>query len=51
MAKLKVMIEHYKTDCFHLQRLYKRREFKDGKTKSTAGLIMTTPNYGYKIRS
>lgn len=54
MAKIKVMMEAYKQDCFHLQRLYKRRKFitnSDGtrSVQSTAGLIMTTPSYGYKI--
>lgn len=49
MAKLKVMIDAYKQDCFHLQRLYKRRKVVDGTVKSTAGIIMTTPTYGYKI--
>ena len=49
MAKLKVMIDSYKQECFHLQRLYKRRVFVDGEVRSTAGLIMTTPSYGYKI--
>ena len=49
MAKLKVMIDSYKQDCFHLQRLYKRREVVDGEVRSTAGLIMTPPSYGYKI--
>jgi hypothetical protein len=50
MAKLKVLIDTYKTDCFHLQRLYKRREItSDGKVRSTARLIMTTPEYGLNI--
>ena len=52
MAKLKVMIDSYKQDCFHLQRLYKRRGFtKKGEVRSTAGMIMTTPTYGYGIKS
>ena len=51
MSKLKVLIDAYKQDCFHLQRLYKRRKFEDGKAKSTAGLIMTTPSFGYKIKN
>lgn len=49
MAKLKVMVDSYRQECFHLQRLYKRRKFVDGEVKSTAGLLMTTPSYGYKI--
>ena len=49
MAKLKVMIDAYKTDSFHLQRLYKRRKNVNGEIRSTAGIIMTTPHYGYKI--
>lgn len=49
MAKLKVLIEQYNKDCFHLQRLYKRRVFKDGQALSTMGQVMTTPTYGYMI--
>lgn len=49
MAKLKVMIDSYRQECFHLQRLYKRRKFVNGEVKSTAGLIITTPSYGYNI--
>lgn len=49
MAKLKVLIDAYNKDCFHLQRLYKRRVFKDGQVLSTMGQVMTTPGYGYKI--
>ena len=49
MAKLKVLIDNFKTDCFHLQRLYKRRKIVDGEVRSTAGIIMTTPTYGYNI--
>lgn len=49
MAKLKVMIDTYKQDSFHLQRLYKRRKIDKDGTKSTAGLIITTPSYGYNI--
>lgn len=49
LAKLKNMMEAYKTECFHLQRLYKRRKMVGGEMRSTAGLIMTTPNYGYNI--
>lgn len=51
MAKLKVMIDAYKQDCLHLQRIYKRRKIKDGKVHSTLGMIMTTPSYGNKIRN
>ena len=49
MAKLKVMIDAYKTDCFKLQRLYKRRKVVDGKVQSTMSQIVEVPNYGYKI--
>ena len=49
MAKLKVMIDSAKTDCIHLQRIYKRREFVDGMARSTAGIIVTTPSFGYNI--
>ena len=51
MAKIKVMMDAYRQECFHLQRLYKRRKrTADGEMRSTAGLIMTTPDYGYPIR-
>ena len=51
MAKIKVMMDAYRQECFHLQRLYKRRKrTADGEMRSTAGLIMTTPDYGYRIR-
>ena len=50
MAKLKVLIDARKTDCFHLQRLYKRRiRTTGGEIQSTMGSIMSTPHYGYKI--
>ncbi|MBR2248653.1 MAG: hypothetical protein IJ880_16855 [Bacilli bacterium] len=49
MAKLKVLIDAHKTDCFHLQRLYKRRKVVDGEVQSTAGIIVTTPKYGFNI--
>ena len=50
MAKLKVLIDAQKADCFHLQRLYKRRiRTTDGEIQSTMGSIMSTPRYGYKI--
>lgn len=51
MAKLKVMIDAAKQDCFHLQRLYKRRIVVNGEVRSTAGQIMTLPAYGYKLKS
>lgn len=51
MAKLKVMIDAAKQDCFHLQRLYKRRIIVDGEVRSTAGQIMTTPAFGYNLKS
>ena len=51
MAKIKVMMDAYRQECFHLQRLYKRRKrTADGEMRSTAGFIMTTPDYGYRIR-
>lgn len=51
MAKIKVMMDAYRQECFRLQRLYKRRKrTADGEIRSTAGLIMTTPDYGYRIR-
>ena len=49
MAKLKTMIDAYKTDCFKLQRLYKRRKVVDGKLQSTMSQIMEVPGYGYKV--
>lgn len=49
MAKLKNLIEHFSKDCLHLQRLYKRRVFKDGQVLSTMGQVMTTPSYGFMI--
>ena len=50
MAKLKVMIEEYSKQCFHLQRVYKRRiRTADGEIRSTMGLVMTTPKYGINI--
>lgn len=50
MAKLKVMIEEYTRQCFHLQRLYKRRtRTENGEVHSTMGMIMTTPKYGLNL--
>ena len=49
MAKIKVMMDSYRQECFHLQRLYKRRKIVNGEVRSTAGVIMTTPSHGYKI--
>lgn len=49
MAKIKVMMDSYRQECFHLQRLYKRRKIVNGEICSTAGVIMTTPSHGYKI--
>ena len=51
MSKLKVMIDAFKQDCFHLQRLYKRRLVVNGEVRSTAGVIMTNPAFGYKLKS
>ena len=49
MAKIKLILESHKTDSLHLQRLYKRRKRTNGQFQSTMGIIMTEPNYGYKI--
>lgn len=50
MAKLKVLIDAHKTDCLHLQRIYKRRiRTADGQIQSTMGKIVSRPNYGFKI--
>ena len=49
MAKIKVIMDSYRQECFHLQRLYKRRKIVNGEVRSTAGVIMTTPSHGYKI--
>lgn len=49
MAKLKVMINQYHQDCFHLQRLYKRRKNVGGQMISTAAVIMSTPSHGLGI--
>lgn len=50
MAKLKVMINEYQKECFHHQRLYKRRKIVNGEVHSTIGQIMATPGYGYSKR-
>lgn len=50
LSKLKVMMDAYRQECFHLQRLYKRRKVVNGEVRSTAGLIMTKPEYGLNIR-
>ena len=50
MAKLKVMIDAFKQDSFHLQRLYKRRKTVNGEVRSTAGTIMEKPSYGFNIK-
>lgn len=50
MAKLKVLIDAHKTDCLHLQRLYKRRKrMSNGEIQSTMGTIVSKPTYGFKI--
>lgn len=51
MAKLKLLIDKFEQDGFHLQRVYKRRKVVNGEVRSTAGMIMTTPSYGYKINN
>ena len=48
MAKLKVLIDAQKTDCLHLQRLYKRRRMTNSGAQSTMGDIVDTPGYGVK---
>lgn len=49
MAKLQVMIREFSRQCFHLQRVYKRRINVNGEIRSTANLIMTKPSYGLNI--
>ena len=49
MAKIKLIMDSYKQDGFHLQRLYKRRKRHDGMVLSTLNQIMEVPTYGYKI--
>ena len=50
MAKLKVLIDSHKTDCLHLQRLYKRRiRTANGEIQSTLAALVSKPHYGYKI--
>ena len=50
MAKLKVIIDAYKQDSIHMQRVYKRRKRNAiGLIQSTMGTIMEKPGYGYKI--
>lgn len=49
MAKIKLLIDSYKQDGFHLQRLYKRRKRTEKGIASTFGQIMEVPGYGYKI--
>ena len=46
MAKIKLLMDAQKTDCFHLQRLYKRRKFENGSVQSTMGQIISKPGYG-----
>jgi hypothetical protein len=46
MAKIKVLIDAKKTDCLHLQRLYKRRKVSGSNIQSTLGQIISTPEYG-----
>ena len=46
MAKIKVLIDAAKTDCNHLQKLYSRREFKEGRVQSTMGKIISQTSYG-----
>jgi len=51
MAKLKVLIDAHKSDCLHLQRLYKRRiRMSNGEIQSTMASIMSEPTYGFKIQ-
>lgn len=46
MAKIKLLIDAQKTDCLHLQRLYKRRKFENGSVQSTMGQIISKTSYG-----
>ena len=49
MAKIKLIMEAYKTDSNQLQSIYRRRiRTKDG-IQSTMGQIMGVPTYGYQI--
>lgn len=50
LAKLKVMIEEYTSQCKSLQDTYKRRKRIDGKILSSLGQVMEEPDYGYKIQ-
>ena len=46
MAKIKVLLDNQKIDCNHLQKLYSRRVFKDGRVQSTMGKIVSKSGYG-----
>jgi hypothetical protein len=46
MAKLKVLIDAQKSDCFHLQRFYKRRIAGGSGIQSTMGQTVSKPSYG-----
>lgn len=46
MAKIKVLIDAQKNDCNHLQKLYARRRFVDGRVQSTMGTIVSKSTYG-----
>ena len=49
MAKIKLLIDTYNKDGFHLQRLYKRRKDDGGRVRSTLSQLMEVPSYGYKV--
>ena len=49
MAKIKVMMDSYRQECFHLQRLYKRRKIVNGEVRSAAGVIVCAPSHGYRF--
>lgn len=50
MAKLKVMMDDYKRNGLHLQRLYGRRtRTADGGIQSAMSRLASEPSYGYKI--
>ena len=51
MAKIKVLIDAQKADCNHLQKLYGRRIFVDGRAQSTMGEVMSAPGYGLKANT
>ena len=51
LYKLLNLLSESQRESFHMQRLYKRRKIVNGEVRSTAGVIMTTPVFGYKLKS